>query len=283
MKSKKLNYRSFTAVLAACLMLASLTIVGSVSAAENGEALWLDLITEDADAASAFYGDLFGWEIVSRPGHSRLIRNQGRDIAGLFEINNSMPDASESQWVVGIVSDDLDASVASVRQAGGSVLRNITDVEGSGRYAVIRDPQGALVMLGQPTREIGGPRQPGFFVWAELWTDDVDDATEFYGEVVGYETRVIEKPGGEYTVFETGGTPRAGLVSTPDEKVDPVWAPYIGVADIDAILSSTVELGGRVVVPPQESAGGRRIALIEDPSQAMIFVVELSAEEGGSR
>ena len=162
-------------------------------------------------------------------------------------------------------------------------MRNITDVEDSGRYAVIRDPQGALVILGQPTRDIGGPREPGFFVWAELWTDDVDAAAIFYSEVIGYESRVIERPGGEYTVFETGGIPRAGLVSTPNEQVDPVWAPYIGVADIDAILVNTVELGGRVVVGPQEHAEGRRIALIEDPSQAMIFVVELSAEDGGSR
>ena len=97
------SYRNSTALLVACSLLAGLTMAGVASGAENGEALWLDLITEDADAASAFYGDLFGWEIVSRPGHSRLIRKDGRDIAALFEINNSMPDASESQWLVGIV------------------------------------------------------------------------------------------------------------------------------------------------------------------------------------
>ncbi len=278
-----LSVRNSTTALVALLMLGCLVAAGPAPASENGEALWLDLITEDGDAAAAFYGELFGWEIELRPDQSRIIRHEGRDIAALFEISNEMPNASESQWLVGIVSDDLDGAVESARSAGGTILRKITEVPDSGRFAVIRDPQGALLLLGQPTREIGGPRAPGFFVWAELWTDDVDASAEFYGEILGYQTRTIERPGGAYTVFEAGGTPRVGLVSTPNEDVKPVWAPYIGVADLRATLDRTVDLGGRVVVKPAEHAGGRQIALIEDPTHAMIFVVQLSPKEEGSR
>jgi len=275
--------RRTTAALAVSLILGSLLAAGPSFAAEQGEALWLDLITEDSDAAAKFYTQLFGWEAVARPDGSSIISHQGRDIAGLFQINNEMPNASESQWLVGIVTDDLESSVASARLAGGSILRKITEVPGSGRYSVIRDPQGALLIVVSPSRESGGPGQPGFVVWVELWTDDVDAAAEFYRKVLGYQRRDIERPGGAYTVLETGGTPRAGLVPTPNEDVKPVWAPYIGVADLPATLVRTAELGGRVVLEPKADFGGGRVALIEDPDHAMIFLVQLSPDEGGSR
>jgi predicted enzyme related to lactoylglutathione lyase len=256
---------------------------GATLAAENGQALWLDLVTENGDAAAAFYHQLFGWEIVERPGRSSIIRHQGRDIAALFEIRDAIKDTPESQWLVGIVAEDLEDAVASARSNGGTILRQITEVPDSGRYAVIRDPQGALFVLGRPTRDFGGPREPGFFVWAELWSDDLDASAAFYNKVLGYQRGSVERPNGSYSVFETGGVPRTGLVATPSEDVKPVWAPYLGVADVQAIVKRTPELGGRVVLEPSEDHGGGRVALIEDPSHAMIFVVQLSAHEGGSR
>ncbi len=276
------NKRLQTIAAVVIVVLAQFISIGSIDAVQNGQALWLDLITEDAEAATNFYTELFGWEIVPREGSSRIIRNHGKDIGVMYEINDELPGTPESQWLVGIVTEDVDAAVSAARKAGGTILRPVTEVQGSGKFAVIRDPQGAIVILGRPSRDLGGPREAGFFVWAELWTDDVDGATKFYEAVLGFQRKSIERPGGEYEVFRYEGVTRTGLVPIENKKIRPVWASYIGVEDIDDIVTRTTELGGRIVLPPRDHPTGPRIALIEDPSRAMIFVVELPKTNEGS-
>jgi len=273
--------RSRLAVTA--LIVGCLGIAFAAAAADHGQPLWLDLVTEDADAAASFYRDLFGWEIVPGREADLLVRNGGHDIAAIYQISDEMPNASESQWLVGIVTDDLDASVDAARAAGGTVLREITDVPGSGRYAVLRDPQGAVVLLGTPSRELGGPRGPGNFVWAELWTDDLDGAARFYAKVLSYERSAVDRPGGSYAIFTAGGRPRAGLVETPDPEVRPTWAPYIAVSDLAATVARVEALGGSVVIAPTPEFAGGRVALIADPTQADLFIVQLPSDSEASK
>ena len=45
-----------------------MAIVGTRTAYEPGTFCWIDLSTPDVEAAKAFYGGLFGWEIEDRPG-----------------------------------------------------------------------------------------------------------------------------------------------------------------------------------------------------------------------
>ena len=63
-------------------------------------------------------------------------------------------------------------------------------------------------MLGTPNREIGGLREDGYFVWVELWTDDVDAAAKFYNTVIGYQRNTVEGLDGAYSVFQSGGQSR---------------------------------------------------------------------------
>lgn len=260
-----------------------LLITAPALGAEHGQPLWFDLVTENPKAATSFYSDLFGWEIGPNRGEVQTISHRGRDIAALHHISDELKGQSESQWLVGIAVDDLEEAVASAQSAGGMILRQIVEVPESGRYAVIRDPQGAPLMLGTPNRKIGGLREDGYFVWVELWTDDVDAAAKFYNTVIGYQRKTVEGLDGAYSVLQSGGQSRAGLVKTPNEDVRPVWAPYIGVSDLAATLSQTAELGGRVVLAPRDDFGGGRVALIEDTTHAMVFVVQLPSETESSR
>ena len=264
-------------------LICCLLLTAPASAADHGEPLWFDLLTEDTKAAATFYEELFGWKIGPARGEVFQIFNNGRNIAGLIQIRDEMPNRSEAQWLVGVAVDDLAKAVKSARSAGGTILRDVTKVEGSGTYAVIKDPQGAVLIIGTPIREIGGPREDGNFAWVELWTDDLDGAAKFYQTVIGYERNTAEGPDGAYTVFETAGEPRAGLVPTPNEDARPIWAPYIGVTDLAATLKRTTELGGSVVLAPRADFGGGRVALIEDPTHAMVFVAQLKADKENSR
>ena len=138
-------------------------------------------------------------------------------------------------------------------------------------------------MLGTPNREIGGPREDGYFIWVELWTDDLDAAAKFYKTTIGYKRDTVDGLDGAYSVFKTGGESRTGLVATPNEDVRPVWAPYIGVENLATTLKRTADLGGRVVLAPRDDFGGGRVALIEDTTNAMVFVYQMPSSTESSR
>lgn len=264
---------------AAALVLAMAGLGAPARAAEPGQVVWSDLVSEDAAAAASFYTGLFGWRVEERgPGVMRLWLGD-REIGAIHQINDSLPNAVESTWLVGVAVGDLAATLEAARKAGGTVLREVTEVPGDGRFAVIRDPRGAVLGLVDPARELGGGRGPGAPLWAELWTDDLDAAAAFYSATLGYERKELELPVGRYTAFTGNGQPRAGLVATPSEAVKPAWVPYVGVADLASTLDRTRELGGRILLEPRADFVGGRVALIGDPTGGALFVVQLPSEE----
>ena len=56
-------------------------------------------------------------------------------------------------WLVYFAVDDTDAKVAQVRELGGKTLLPAMDIPGTGRFAVVQDPQGAafgIIKLDNP-------------------------------------------------------------------------------------------------------------------------------------
>jgi len=155
----------------------------------------------------------------------------------------------------------------------------VREAPGYGFYAVISDPQGAPVMLVQPERVFEHTSGPNRWIWAELWTRDLDAAAKFYADVVGYTRQEIERPRGPYETFALGGRPRAGLVRIPTDRpeIAPAWAPYVAVEDLKATQARVQELGGTVLVAPRPDFGGGVVELIEDPSGAAFFVYQIPA------
>ncbi len=247
-----------------------------------GAVVWFDLLTEDADAVLDFYRELFGWEIqVHTPTHHVVVHN-GQPIAGISTISNDKPETSEAFWLAGIVVDDVDKAVKRASKRGTTVHVQPADSAGYARYAIISDSEGVPVMLLDPFTTLGGDRGPGSWVWAELWARDPDSAAAFYNKVVGYEEDQTDVGGAPYKVFKTGGEIRAGLVKTPHDKVDPIWAPYLLVADLDEVLARTPKLGGTVLAEPGTFSSLGSVALLADPSGAAFFVYQRK-EEGASK
>jgi len=119
-------------------------------------------------------------------------------------------------------------------------------------------------------------------VWAELWTDDVDAAADFYAKVIGYGQSKVERNGEKYRVFKFGEEIRAGLVKIPTEleNLEPGWAAYVGVENLTATMVRVRELGGRVIFASEDNPVRGAVALIADPAGAVLFVHQIgSAKE----
>jgi hypothetical protein len=63
--------------------------MGEVERYPNGTFCWVDLGTNDAAGAKAFYGGLLGWEFDDQPtgeqGTYSICRLKGRAVAGLYD------------------------------------------------------------------------------------------------------------------------------------------------------------------------------------------------------
>jgi predicted enzyme related to lactoylglutathione lyase len=245
----------------------------------EGEIRWFSLLSEDVDAATAFYSRLLGWEIVPSPTGGFMALRDGMPFAGFNGIENRLPNASESMWLAAVNVNDVPAAVATARRLGATIDRDVTDLPGWGIYALIQDPQGAPLLLVDAARQLGGTQGYSGWRWAELWTPDTAAAAQFYAEVVGYDLEVVPVGAESYEVLRTSGQRNAGLVGLEQRDIAPRWMPYVGVTDLRGILVRVWQEGGKVLREPAEinfeAAGANRVALITDPSGGALFLYQL--------
>ena len=186
-------------------------------------------------------------------------------------------------WQANVQVANLDTAVAKVKELGGKILVE-EDVPTIGRFAVIADPQGAVIALYTPTAEMAphDTSKPGEFQWHELYTSDHAAAFEFYRQVCGWE-KIQEHdmgPMGVYVVWGNAGTPFGGMMTMPPGMIGPTgqplppgWMYYVTVADLDATLERAKSKGARVLNGPMPVPGGARIVQLLDPQGAAFALI----------
>lgn len=115
------------------------------------------------------------------------------------------------------------------------------------------------------------------FVWHEVYAADADKAIAFYTEALGFGSSEMDMgPMGTYKMLTMNGQGVAGVMGTagnPDmEGVPPHWSTYIAVDDVDARVAKCVSLGAQVVVPAMDVPSVGRMALIQDPQGAHVWL-----------
>lgn len=124
---------------------------------------------------------------------------------------------------------------------------------------------------------------PGKFMWNELATTDPEACKDFYGKVLGWSAEEVPMPAGPgvYTVFRADGEHAAGMLKMEGEQwagIPPHWLAYIHVDDVDAAVAKTQEFGGSVKVPAFDVPSVGRIAVIADPSGAVVALMKPTDE-----
>ncbi len=111
-----------------------------------GALTWNDLASADIDASAAFYRDLFGWEIAEIEGSDGgywSITNNGRSNGGIMPL----PPGGHPAWNLYFYVEDADATTAKANELGGGTLIEPTDIPNGTRFAILRDPSGAVFSL----------------------------------------------------------------------------------------------------------------------------------------
>src|SRR5262245_197252 len=119
-------------------------------------------------------------------------------------------------------------------------------------------------------------RNHGYFSWCELMTTDTAAAKNFYTKLFGWTTEEMSvAPGMTYTVVKARGDGIGGIMSTPPGAHDtpPHWNSYVSVDDVDAVAKNAQQLGGKVLLGPQDIPTVGRFCIIQDPQGAVISAI----------
>lgn len=117
----------------------------------HGKIWWSELMTDDPDAAKAWYERNMGWTFTSMDmqdgnGPYNVAHVDDAPVAGIMPRPNSMPKDVPPHWLTYIAVSDVDA----VAKAAPTVVAEPFDVPGVGRISVIVDAGGATVGVMTP-------------------------------------------------------------------------------------------------------------------------------------
>jgi uncharacterized protein len=270
-----------------------------------GVPCWVDSGQPDADAAAAFYGGLFGWELedtmpAGSPGKYFMARLRGGDVAAVGSLPEGAPPTAT--WNTYIQVTSADETVAKVKEAGGRVLAGPFDVFDAGRMAMVADPEGAVFGLWQPGRMKGSQivNEPGSVNFNALHTRDVAAAKRFYGSVFGWDTFTVgdaemwSLPGYGDHLEERDPEVRArnaqfgapgfedvvaaiNPIGDDEPDVPAHWSVTFSTDDADVLAAKAEELGGRVLISPVDVPWAR-MTVIADPQGASFIATQFMPE-----
>ena len=109
---------------------------------------------DDAERAQSFYGDVFGWSLMTMPemGYTLVTTGPSDPQTGPSEtgfINGGMMQRTDEFSAPNLVldTDNIEATLKSIAEAGGAIVRERTPVGDMGFSAYFKDTEGNLVGL----------------------------------------------------------------------------------------------------------------------------------------
>jgi hypothetical protein len=246
------------------------------SSAVPGQFVWHELLTADPAAGAGFYSKVLGWNAQPAQGmEDYTMLSHGKAAVGGARVvgKDSLASKAGPNWLTYVGVPDLEAALAGIQAKGGQVIHPVTAIaSGGGRYAVIADPQGAVIGVFEPPagRPSGSSdAAPGPVVWHELTAEDPVAALQFYKDVFGWDVVATHPMGGEvgtYYLFGKGTTQMGGAFGRGKNLAPswPRWLVYLAVPSVTAAVEASKAAGGQVLNGPHQVPGGGWVAQIID-------------------
>eukprot|EP00128_Syssomonas_multiformis_P003792 Colp12_sorted_trinity150504_noHs@19 len=114
---------------------------------------WHELLCHEVQAATVFYGRLFGWRffqqfpgytVICLPGHSSI---KGTVIGSITKIGRGS--ARKPSWISYVTIPSVKGTTASAVKRGAHVVTEPVRVIGFGTYSVLEDPSGVVFGIAQ--------------------------------------------------------------------------------------------------------------------------------------
>ncbi|MDB6181734.1 VOC family protein [Paracoccus fistulariae] len=254
--------------------------------ADHGTPCWYELNTSAGKLAElgGFYARIFGWAISDSGMEGftyHLARSDGDMVAGLMELPADAGCVMPC-WMIYFAVTDAAQTVADARAAGATVKRDLAEIPGTGSFAILADPQGAVFGILQP-EPMDSPDQGNAFDqkktghgnWNELMSADPQAGFDFYAGLMGWSRGDAMDMGemGTYQLLRHGDADIGAIQPLGDAPVS-AWLPYFGVdGSVADKMADVTAAGGQIQLGPQEVPGPAYIAICTDPQGAWFAMV----------
>lgn len=256
----------------------------------QGSWVWYELMTPDPDGARAFYEKVVRWNFTAGTpqsnGYGFLTAADGAMVGGVLRLTEDMTShGARPCWLGYVAVEDVDASIASIEAAGGTVLMPATDIPMAGRVAMVADPGGAPFYIMKPTPPPHDPEARstafqaeincGHCGWNELLAADAPREVAFYTAQFGWSLPepMDMGPIGQYQFIAHDGVTVGAIMPVMPQTPAPFWNHYFWVPSI-ATAKAAIEVGGgQVINGPMQVPGGGWIVQGIDPQGAFFSLV----------
>lgn len=111
--------------------------------------------------------------------------------------------------------------------------------------------------------------------WTDLSTSDPQKAMSFYGPLFGWEfDELPTDQGGPYIMATKDGKTVAALMQQQEDQaamgIPSMWNTYVSVDDVGDTISKVEGAGGTVMMPPMDVMDAGKMAVIVDPTGAVL-------------
>jgi len=125
--------------------------IGAKILGEPGALTWTELATHDTEGAKKFYTSLFAWKEKTSTGAGMTYTEFSLGdvpFGGMMAINEQMKSMNvPPNWLPYFQVVDVDATANKAKGLGATLYVPPTDIPNTGRFSVIRDPQGAVFAI----------------------------------------------------------------------------------------------------------------------------------------
>ena len=224
-------------------------------------------------ASSAFYAELFGWQLQRM---SPELTGVGLPAGPMAALRSNV--AAGFPGIVPYIGvPDVDAMLARLLAAGGTVERATWSQPMVGKLARFKDPSGTTYGLTDAVSPGGAPHIPtpfgsnpkppaGAMCTLEMYAAG-GTAARFFGDLFGWGT-LATMP--QYTAFDAGAG--VGGVFQAHTPSLPALA-YIYVADVAAKLAEIEAAGGERLGEPMRMTGYGCFGYFKDPSDTSMGLI----------
>lgn len=123
--------------------------------------------------------------------------------------------------------------------------------------------------------------------WVDLQTTDPAAAKAFYSSLFGwtYDDQPVDEANGVfYSIAKIDGKDVAAIAPMPPDSagIPTHWNSYVSVPDLESTAALVEPAGGTVIMPPFDVMDAGRMAIVQDPTGAMIAVWQAKNHIGAS-
>ena len=120
----------------------------------HGDITHIDIPVADLEAATAFYGSVFGWRISEPPGFEGYPMWQAPNQISGGGLAPRSADFSQPRSYIEV--DSIDVALVEIAARGGSVLMPRQEISPTSWWAVFSDPDGNVMGLYEGITEVEG-------------------------------------------------------------------------------------------------------------------------------